>query len=48
MLNLENLGVSEMSIQEQKETEGGFWAIFALCVILVGIAACIYDIATRD
>jgi hypothetical protein len=46
MLNLENLGVSEMSIQEQRETEGGiFWFGAIICAICLAVA--IYELVTE-
>ena len=40
MLELTNLGLTELSIQEQLEIDGGFFGIFALvcCVIVVAAA----------
>lgn len=34
-MDLTNLNVTELSIQEQKETEGGFWGWIALGVLII-------------
>jgi len=37
MENFENFGVQEMNTSEMKDTNGGFWGILALAVV-IGIA----------
>jgi hypothetical protein len=47
MLNLEKFGVSEMSVQEQKETEGGLFFLLVGLVLLAAAAYTVFVIAER-
>ena len=35
-LNLNSMGVQEMSVQEMKETDGGFWLLLIGAAVAIG------------
>lgn len=47
MLNLEKMGLTEMSLKEKQEVEGGFWWIVAIWAV-AAIAYTIFVIGQRD
>ncbi len=43
MRNLENFGVQEMSLGEQKSIDGGVWLIFTAVCFAVGVIAGLWN-----
>ncbi|WP_339663546.1 hypothetical protein [uncultured Polaribacter sp.] len=43
MKNLKNFNVQELSIQEQKETDGGWFLTLLVVALVVGVVAGLWD-----